>query len=125
MEQPHLKMIYRGLLLVNIDIQAKVKASFAVSVLGPLHSQLVTKLTADSWLDLMTEAVACRCATQRPFITRLRHAACCCAGGSAGRSNGKPSQLPELHSAPTMQAQQDSTVFSAALLQRMHCLVNY
>jgi hypothetical protein len=52
--QQHIKSLVRALLLVSIGVAADVERGF--SVLRPL----ATKLTADSLLELVTEAAQCR-----------------------------------------------------------------
>ncbi len=54
LEQQHLKTLVRAVLLVTLEVQQWVKAS--LQVLYPL----TTRLTADSLLELITEAVQCR-----------------------------------------------------------------
>jgi hypothetical protein len=71
LEQPHLKTLFRGLLLVSLDVHEKVQASCPSSVLRPLAA----KLTANSLLDLIIDAVGCRCADET-VLWKLAAAQC-------------------------------------------------
>lgn len=66
MEQHHLKMLTRGLLLVDVDVTRKVKDSL------PVLYPLTTRLDAGSLLEVMVEAVECRCG-----MWSASHVACC------------------------------------------------